>query len=399
MKTIRIGVIGVSGRGTMADLWNNPEQGTCLAGGADISKKHLDAFRKRNGKNLFVTTDYRKLIARKDVDAVAVFSPDFCHEEHAVAVLQAGKHLFCEKPLAITVDGCDRILRAWQRAGTRFLMGFNMRYMNMVRTMKQIVDEGLIGEVKAAWVRHFVPSGGDWYFHDWHAKKANTTSLLLQKASHDIDVVHWICGGYGVKVVGMGGRYWYGGDKPNDLVCDACPDRDTCPDVQPRGHSRQQCAFRREVDNEDVNHILWTLDNGVQCSYVQCHFPPRMDKSRNYCFIGTQGAIENVWRDGADHIMLWTRKSKSWTAYANRDYAVKTPEGTHSGADPIIVREFADLLRRNIPTTAKPLDGRMSVAVGCAGAESVRRGSIPIAVKPLPADLKGLAAGKAIGNW
>jgi len=61
-----------------------------------------------------VTDDYRRVLDRKDIDAVAVCTPDFLHHEHAVAALQAGKHLFCEKPLAITVEHCDDILRAWK---------------------------------------------------------------------------------------------------------------------------------------------------------------------------------------------------------------------------------------------------------------------------------------------
>lgn len=388
MNELRIGVIGVDGRGRLADLFDNDELNSRVVAGADVNPAYLDAFKQRHKGKVFATSDYRDLLARDDVDAVGVFSPDFCHEEHAIAVLEAGKHLFCEKPLAITVQGCDRILQAWKKSGRKFLMGFNMRYMSYIRTMKQIIDEGAIGEVKAVWVRHFVPSGGDWYFHDWHATRRNATSLLLQKASHDIDVVHWLARGHGKRVVGMGGRFFFGGDMPNDLTCDRCDRRDTCSEVQPRDNPRQQCCFRREVDQEDVNSILWELDNGIQCSYMQCHFSAQNYKARNYVFVGTEGLVENVWKDNQDCIEVSTRsRTKRWTAYADRLYKVKPQQGTHGGADPVIAREFLEMIQRDAPTTASPIDGRHSVAVGCAGAESLRNGSIPVDVPPLPPGL------------
>lgn len=385
MKNLRIGVIGVGGRGKLAELWNTPS--SRVVAGADINSKYLDQFNAHYKGEAFTTTDYRELLKRDDIDAVGVFSPDFCHEEHAVAVLQAGKHLFCEKPLAITVEGCDRILRAWKKSGKKFLMGFNMRYMYFIRAMKQIIDEGTIGQLKAVWVRHFVSSGGDYYFHDWHAQQKNSTSLLLQKASHDIDVVHWLAGSYGKRVVGMGGRHFYGGNKPNDLTCDKCDLIETCTDAQPADNPRQLCAFRKEVDVEDVEHIMWELENGVQCTYMQCHFASRNFKARNYVFVGTEGMVENFW-DNENCIEVTTRKSNSWRQYSNRVYRVKTPPGSHSGADPIIAKEFLDVIRKNVKPTATPIDGRQSVAVGCAGAQSLRNGSVPVNIKPLP---KGMA--------
>ncbi len=68
----------------------------------------------------------------------------------------------------------------------------------------------MIGEVKAAWCRHFVGWGGDFYFKDWHADRRNTTGLLLQKGAHDIDVLHWLCGGFTRRVNALGGLTVYG---------------------------------------------------------------------------------------------------------------------------------------------------------------------------------------------
>ncbi len=149
-QPVRIGIIGVSGRGDLSQHWHKPGGKSIVVAGADINEEYLREFKQKIGKSVFVTTDYRKLLERDDIDAIAVTSPDYCHEEHTVAALEAGKHVFCEKPLAITVEGCDHILKAWKKSGKRLMVGFNMRYMNIFRTMKEIVDSGTICQTSSS---------------------------------------------------------------------------------------------------------------------------------------------------------------------------------------------------------------------------------------------------------
>lgn len=381
MDKLRVGVIGVSGRGGLARQWHQPQDGgrALLVAGADVNQDFLDRF-AAEVDGAFTTTDYRRLLERPDVDAVAVTSPDYCHEEHAVAALEAGKHVFCEKPLAITTAGCDRILEAWRASGKCLMVGFNMRYMNIFRVMKEIIDSGVIGEIKAVWVRHFVGHGGHFYYHDWHATRRGATSLLLQKGSHDIDMIHWLTGRYTTRVTAFGALSWYGGDKPNDLTCPTCPERDTCVDVQTPWPGHELCAFRQEIDVEDNNMVLMQLDGGILASYLQCHFTP--DYHRNYVFIGTEGRLENSEPD----MKVWvrTRRSGTWRELANRTYDVKPATGSHAGADPVIAKDFLDMVLDGRQPLATPLAGRNSVAVGCAAADSLRNGGTPIDIPPAP---------------
>ncbi len=369
MKQVRIGIIGVTGRGTLYEYWHNPDGESVVTGGADVRQDALDEFRKALGKDIFVTLDYRKLIERKDVDAIAITSPDFTHEEYAIAALESGKDVFCEKPMAITTDGCDRIIAAWKKSGKKLMIGHNMRYMKIFRTMKEIAESGAIGEIKAVWVRHFVGSGGDWYFHNWHALREKSTGLLLQKACHDIDMIHWITGIYTKKVAAFGSLDFYGGDKPDDLTCSSCSEKDTCTEAQ--FNTRQQCAFRKEIDVEDNTIVIMELENGIKASYQQCHFTP--DYFRNYTFIGTEGRMENL-DDDSKVIVLARDRSKKWKNYADRTYEIKPVRGGHGGADPVICKDFIDMLISDREPLATPEAGRMSVAVGCAATESLRNG-------------------------
>ncbi len=381
MQKVRLGIIGVSGRGGLAEHWHNPGGSSEVVAGADINPVFLDEFKKKTGENTFITTDYKKLLERGDVDAVAITSPDFTHEEYAVEAFLAGKHVFSEKPMAITTEGCDRMMREWRKSGKKFMVGHNMRYMRIFRAMKDIADSGVIGEIKAAWVRHFVGAGGNFYYHDWHARSDKSSGLLLHKGSHDIDMIHWITGSYTKKVSAFGGLDFFGGDKPDSLLCFKCPDAQTCPEAQPEAPERRQfCAFRKEVDVEDNNLVIMELENGVKASYLQCHFSP--DYFRNYVFIGTEGRMENL--NDYSKIEVKTRnQTKKWKNYSDRIHEVKPAEGGHGGADPVICKDFIDMIVKNTEPLATPEAGRMSVAAGYAATISIRNGGQTIQIPPI----------------
>lgn len=388
MDPVRIGIIGTAGRGKMAQNWHDPEGRSIVVGGADISDDALGWFKENVNEKAFVTHDYRELLDRKDIDAVAILTPDYLHEQMVCDAFAASKHVFTEKPMAITTEGCDRMLRAWVESGRQFMIGFNMRYMNIFRVMKDAIDSGMIGEVKVVWVRHFVGFGGDWYYHDWHGRSQNTTGLLLQKASHDIDMIHWITGQYGKRVAAFGSLDYYGGDKPNDLECPKCQDGSQCVEFSPAAKwaekKKDQCVFRSEIDVEDNSTVLMELDGGIKATYMQCHFTP--DYCRNYTFIGTEGRIENL-DDDTNVIVRLRDRSNRWTNLGDHNINVKGPKGEHGGADPVICKDFIDMLVDGKRPLATPLAGRMSVAVGCAATESLRDGWKSIEIPPLPADL------------
>lgn len=378
-------MIGTAGRGILSKHWHQPEGDSIVVAGMDTSRESLDLFKEHIGSDVATTHRVDDLLARSDVDAIAIMSPDFTHEEYALKAFQAGKHVFCEKPMAITTEGCDRMLEAWKASGKQFMIGFNMRYMNLFRVMKDIVDSGMIGEIRVVWCRHFVGHGGEWYYHDWHANRANSTGLLLQKAAHDIDMIHWITGSYTRRVSGFGSLDYYGGNKPNDLRCDDCAEKDTCIEYQivdkRSGNRMNQCVFRQEVDVEDNSTILMDLEGGIKATYMQCHYTP--DYCRNYTFIGTEGRVENL-DNGSKVVVKLRNRSKRWKNLADQVYEIKPAEGGHGGADPIICRDFIDMIRAGKCPVATPLAGRMSVAAACGGTESIRNASRPVEVPSVP---------------
>ncbi|MBE9565702.1 MAG: Gfo/Idh/MocA family oxidoreductase [Proteobacteria bacterium] len=367
MKPIRIGVIGVASRGEdlIKEFHNNIDDATVVAG-MDVRDAHLDQFRESVGPDAFVTKDYRELAAHPDVEAVIVASPDNFHEEQGLAVLEAGKHLLLEKPMAITTAGCDRLLAAHKKAGVIFGLGLSMRYMPMFQTMKDIIDSGDIGDVKAYWCNHFVGKGGHYYFHSWHAVRANSTGLLLQKGTHDLDIMHFLTGKFTRRVVAFGGLDYYGGDYPNDLHCPDCAEKETCPEAQlgmPEHISL--CAFRKEIDVEDNHVLIMELEDGIKAAYQECHFTP--DYHRDHIVIGTKGRLHN--EEAANTVTLNTR---SRHGLSDAVHTIHPTEGEHGGGDPRLCRDFIRAIREKRDLLSDPYSARMSVAVGVAAHDSLR---------------------------
>ena len=382
MQDLLVGLIGSGGRGvSLGAAIHSPRKGARVVACCDTRPDTLARNRTMYGPETFITTDYRELLAR-DLDAVIISTPDFLHEEHAVAALTRGFAVFVEKPMAITIEGCDRMLRQAVKSGARLYLGHNMRHMPFVRKMKEIVDAGLIGEVKACWARHFVGHGGDYYFRDWHAERRFTHGLLLQKAAHDFDVIHWLCGGFSRTVSAMGALTLYGQVK-NRLPATRQARRLEPPHVRLEvWPPASQRGLNHRIDVEDLSQVQMQLENGVLAQYAQCHYTP--DYWRSYVVIGTEGRIENFGNgERGTTVRLWNSRKRGYHASGDQVFRIPAQITAHGGSDDAIMEEFKRFAREGGPTTTSPIAARQSVATGFTATESLRAGGVPRKVPPL----------------
>jgi len=146
-----------------------------------------------------VETDWRALIARPDVDLVDICTPGDTHAEIAIAALEAGKHVLCEKPLANTVAEAHAMAEAAERArarGIRSMVGFTYRRVPAIALARQLVQEGRVGEI-----RHVRAQ----YLQDWLVDPESPLTWRLQKdragsgalgdvGAHIIDLTHFVTG-------------------------------------------------------------------------------------------------------------------------------------------------------------------------------------------------------------
>ncbi|MHA7269292.1 Gfo/Idh/MocA family protein [Arthrobacter sp. HLT1-20] len=375
--------IGIVGFGLRASLWkqvHQPGEGSAVVMVCDVSERgRADAAAKI--PTAAITSDLNELLAA-GLDAVLVLTPDNRHAEVAVETLKAGIPTFCEKPLDVTLEAADAILTTAFETGTRLYVGHNMRHMPVVVQMRELIAAGTIGEVKAVWCRHFVGNGGDYYFKDWHAERANTTSLLLQKGAHDIDVIHWLAGGYTQRVSAIGDLAVYGDvSSRRDNTDRRMGDWFSLENWPPA----EQTDLNPIIDVEDISMMQMVLDNGALASYQQCHFTP--DYWRNYTVIGTKGRIENFGDGPGDVIKVWTSRSQEGFVAPDAEIVIRDGEGGHGGADPLLIAEFLRFARDGGATETSPIAARASVAAGVLAAQSLRSDGGALEVPQLPAEL------------
>ena len=382
MKKTGIGLIGAdfSLRAALIEK-NYPRDTAEMSAVCDRNPAMLERYREEHpDSRAYLCSDWKELRANPDVDAVCIMVRDQYHEEIAVAALEAGKAVYLEKPMALSVEGCDRILETAWRTGSKLFIGHNMRYVPSILKMKEIIDSGLIGEIQCVWVRHFI-NYGSCYFRHWCARRETCNGLLLQKGAHDIDVIHWLAGGYTTRVVGMGRLSVYN-RTTGRLAPGEAPDRKISwdpgcwPPLELKG-------LDPDLNVEDHNMMLMQLDNGVQASYEQCMYTP--DAERNYTFIGTRGRVENIGDFGDCRIHVWTRRGSR--SEPDIIYHLKATDEGHGGSDPEIVNAFFDFVRTGKNPVVSPVAARNAVAAGAMAHYSMRHGNIPMDIPPVRPEL------------
>ncbi|WP_141553886.1 Gfo/Idh/MocA family protein [Gleimia coleocanis] len=387
MSDIRIGVIGVGARSKLA--LHAKEFGGTITVAADPSPEGPKRLAQKLGEGIDLVHTTTEAIAH-GIDAAFVTSPDDTHADITCELLEAGVPVYLEKPIAITIDSADRVLSTAYETGTKLYVGHNMRHMNVVRQMHELIQKGAIGNVKAIWTRHFVGHGGDYYFKDWHATREHGTGLLLQKGAHDIDVMHWLAGSQTREVTAMGDLMIY--DKISDRADNSAAlmsdwfDMSIYPPAKQRG-------LNPVIDVEDISMMLMRMDSGVLGSYQQCHFTP--DYWRNYTIIGDEGRIENFGDSEGGVIKLWNQRS-DWRAGGDREFPIVGDAGGHGDADRLTVGEFMKFITEGGPTDTNPLSARDSVATGIAATESLRNGSVPTQIPQVDVEVANYFKGHQV---
>ncbi len=188
MKKVGFGVIGtgIVGGAWHAHVYHHLPQAELVAV-CDLNEQRAGEIAERYDVSQ-VYTDYRDLLARDDIAAVSIATPDFAHREIAVAAAKAGKHILVEKPLATTVEDAEAILQAVEEAGVTLMVDFHNRVNPALVTAKQSVAAGELGELQYIYARlsntTFVPT----QMLPW----ASQSSALWFLASHTLDMSCWL---------------------------------------------------------------------------------------------------------------------------------------------------------------------------------------------------------------
>ncbi|MGX9292538.1 Gfo/Idh/MocA family protein [Bacillus sp. A015] len=182
---LRIGVIGTGaiGQEHMKRITNTLSKGKIVAV-TDVNQAQAKAILNELHLDAKVYNDGHQLIQADDVDAIIVTSWGPTHEEFVLAAIQAGKPVFCEKPLATTAEGCKRIVNAEIEAGKLFVqVGYMRRYDPGYLALKATLDQGTVGEPLIVHSAHRNPTVPDTYTGDMS---------IVDTFIHEIDIHRWL---------------------------------------------------------------------------------------------------------------------------------------------------------------------------------------------------------------
>jgi len=186
---LRIGLLGAGWFGREAHLRNLGKLGgVSVTAASSRSPESLAAAKAIAGDSLRTFNDWREVVALDDIDAVVVALTNEQHHAAATAALRAGKHVFCEKPLGLTLAECDGIIAAAAEAGKVLQVGHEMRFQGLYVRMREMILAGEIGDLQLMGCREFrgpMRPG-------WRSSEAITGGAILEKNVHHFDLFNWM---------------------------------------------------------------------------------------------------------------------------------------------------------------------------------------------------------------
>ncbi len=133
----------------------------------------------------------------KDIDVVSVCTPNSFHTDHTILSLKAGKNVLCEKPMAISVDQCKKMMIESDKSGKDLFIVKQNRFNPPVAALKQIIDDGKLGKILNVELNCFWNRNDEYYRQsDWKGKKAIDGGTLFTQFSHFIDLLYWLIGDF-----------------------------------------------------------------------------------------------------------------------------------------------------------------------------------------------------------
>jgi phthalate 4,5-cis-dihydrodiol dehydrogenase len=191
-QKLRLGIIGLGQAAShiLFEIRNTPECPWIIAAGADPRPHALAEFKKEFGGATYA--DAAELCRKSDVDAVYIATPPWLHLEHCVVAAENGKHIICEKPMALSLDDCDAMVAVAKKHGVRLLAGHTHSFDAPIRAIQKLVMDGSVGKLHAI---------NSWNFNEFQHRSRLTSELLatrgplFNQGPHQIDIVRQIGGG------------------------------------------------------------------------------------------------------------------------------------------------------------------------------------------------------------
>lgn len=373
-------------------LRDHPEIGT-IRGIYDLVPSRAEYLLKEFGHtDGRVYESLEQAVEDPKVEAVFVGTSDGEHVAPSVAALRAGKHVFCEKPMTITLEDADTLIAEAQQARAVFYLGMNLRHAPLYVELHNLLTSGKLGRLLLIESNeHYY--GGRTYFRRWNRLCRYGGGLWITKACHDFDLLNWFAaGGHPRRVFATCSLSHY---KPNPRAgthCRACSLQKECPDYfdvddpaapqggrvsnmlgrlteEATGIPRDLCLYNSDKDTFDNGIAVVDFDNDLRATYslsVVASYSTRQMR-----LTGTEGFAEGDLTAGI--VKYWKRHADSPQPTEIIDLAERFRDG-HGGADSFLMEDFFECCRTGKKPRSSWADGRLSLQVGLAARTSCDTG-------------------------
>lgn len=384
----RIGVIGY-GRRIECVLQNVIKLGegqVKVVAFYDQSQKAIDKVQKDHPE-IRRCSSVEELVQAEDVDWVFIGSFNAAHCGHAVAALDAGKDVFCEKPVATTRQQCMDIVAARKRnSDKQFIVGFVLRYSAFYRTMKQWIDDGRLGSlISMEFNETLAPHHGAAMHGNWRRRSDWSGPMIVEKCCHDMDIMLWMTGSQPAHVASFGGLNFF---KPeNAHFNDAYPvgkegyryyDRGLATGFAV-GEENNITPFNADKDTIDNQVAIMELENNARVSFHFCMHSAQLE--RRFYMCGTKGTIRgNVLTGTLEYTPVgWEPETETVRPIGGDD---------HGGAEEPMAKDVLDCMLHGAPPPTTLEDG-LRASFTCFGIEEARENKQVVDMTPYWTDLQG----------
>lgn len=393
MKKIGIAIIGASMRSGMlfSFLRRNPDYGY-ISGIFDILPQRGQYMLHQYGvSEATIYPSLQEAVGDRRTEAVFIGTPDYAHAEPVVAALAAGKHVFCEKPIATTLEDCQAMVSAATAARSVFYVGKNLRHCPVYKKMHQLLDEGKLGKLLTIEANEYYYNGRT-YFRRWNRLEKFSGGLWITKACHDFDLLNWFAGGAPRTVYAVCQLSYYKPKAGAGPYCRVCRLKQTCPDFydidnpikshwcpewddlgriteQATGQMRDLCLYNSDKDTFDNGIAVVEYDNDVRATYTVNVVSAR--STRQMRLMGTDGSAESDMEMGK--VKYWKRHT---TVVEEYDLSEQMNASSHGGADDEILKDFFDCCRTGRKPQSGWFEGRLALQVGLAARQSYKTGEV-----------------------
>ena len=328
-KVMNIAVIGCSNMASSHMRGIRNKEGVKLYAICDTAQERLAQRKEEYGVEIAVT-DYMELVNDPNVDAVVIVVPDKLHLPMTKAFLEAGKAVLCEKPMALTVEECEEMMRVEKATGGKLMIGQVCRCTPAFRKAKELIDAGRIGElvfVESEYAHNYGVARG---YNDWRVDPDRHG--FIGGGCHAVDLLRWIAG------------------NPTEVYA----------------HANHKILTDWPVD--DTSIAIYQFPNNVM-GKVFVSIGCRRNYTMRSVFYGTKGTI--ICDNTSDHMQLFEDDAPNDKIYTKPQILPVDINNHNVGAE---IDMFVEAILANAPMPVSSMEGASTVAVCSATVESARVG-------------------------